>query len=131
MRNKSKFTPELKEMIERDIAICEETILTPEKTHDVFCEMKARYSLLYPDMIKGIVISAKIPWLSDTWEKELNRLKNALEVILVTKQEPQQSNPQVVVNIRKIKNTGNIGDNNQLTKSTEVGVDLSIPIQPK
>lgn len=130
MKNKSKFTPELKAMIEKDLLLCEETILTPNKTHSLYRQLTAKYVPIYPHICDGIPCIAK--QLDSDWVEELKMFKGTLEIILATQQEPQEtSQPQVNINIKKSKNSGNIGTDNQLTKSTEVGVDLSVPIQPK
>lgn len=130
MKNKSRFTPELKTMIEKDILLCEETISTPNKTHSLYRQLTARYVPLYPHICDGIPSIVKLP--NSDWIEELKMFKSALEVIIATQQEPQEAGqPQVSINIKRLKNSGNIGTGNQLSKSTEVGVDLSIPIQPK
>lgn len=130
MKNKSRFTPELKTMIEKDILLCEETISTPNQIHSLYRQLTARYIPLYPHICDGIPSIVKQP--NSYWIEELKMFKGALEVILATQQEPQEAGqPQVSINIKKLKNSGNIGTGNQLSKSTEVGVDLSVPIQPK
>lgn len=130
MKSKSRFTPALKAMIERDVLLCEETILTPNKTHSLYRHLTAKYVPIYPHICDGIPSIVKR--LNSDWVEELKMFKGALEVIIATQQEPQEADqPQVSINIKKLKNSGNIGTNNQLTKSTEVGVDLSVPIQPQ
>lgn len=131
MKEKSRFTQELKTMIEQDIGLCKKTLLTPNEAQSVYKLMLAKYLPIYPHICDGISSNVKNP-VKSSWEKELSMFKEALEVILVTKQEPQQLNqPQVSINIKKFKNNGSIGANNNLTKSTQVETNLSVPIQPK
>lgn len=130
MKNRSRFTPELKAMIEKDILLCEETILTPSKTHSLYRQLTAKYVPIYPHICDGI--PSMVKRINGDWVEELKMFKGALEVIIATQQEPQEGGqPQVSISINKLKNSGNIGTDNQLNKSTEVGVDLSVPVQPK
>lgn len=105
-------------------------ILTPNKTHSLYRQLTARYVSIYPHICDGIPCIVKR--LNSDWVEELKMSKGALEVIIATQQEPQEAGqPQVSINIKKLKNSGNIGTDNQLNKSTEVGVDLSVPVHPK
>lgn len=130
MRNKSNFTPEWKAMIEKDIAVCEETILTPQKTRSVFYEMKAKYTPVYPQICDGIPNFANVP--GGVKVEELRMFKGALKVILINKIEPQISNQQAVnIYIGKFKNNGIIGTDNQMTKSNEFGLEVNMSELPK
>ena len=124
MKFKSNFTTELKTAIEKDIAICEEKILIPAETYSVYNYLKAKYLPLYPHLCDGIHSIAKTP--SSDWVEELRMFKGALEGILINNTEPQQINQQAVnIYIGKFKNSGIIGTDNQMTKSNELGLELS------
>ena len=130
MKTKSNFTTELKAAIEKDIAICEEKISIPIETHSVYNYMKAKYVPIYPNICDGIQCIAKTP--SSDWVEELKMFKGALEGILINKTEPKQSNQQAVnINVGKFKNSGIIGTSNQMTKSNEFGLEVSLSNVPK
>lgn len=73
---------EIKAMIKSDIQLCEDAIANPQKSHEVYVLLKAKYTTYFPDFEKGMTSFVKVIG-SSNYVMEIKMIKQKLEAYLI------------------------------------------------
>lgn len=73
---------EIKAMIKADIQLCDDAIAHPQKSHELYILLKAKYTAYFPDFEKGMTSFVKVIG-SSNYVMEIKMIKQKLEAYLL------------------------------------------------
>ena len=116
--------PEIKKMIEDDIVKCEKQGI--KGSHQLFKELRAKYTALDKDFMLGITVSSKAIVEDMDYTKELSQIKEKLKIYLIKGQIPIANEQSQQVNINNYgeinsKELVNINSHNKEKQINENG----------